>query len=133
ERQRGAVFIGGFTLLQCIVEHPTVFERDIPKVTVTADAHVHAFRQCVERGDTDTMEATGDRIPAAAELTSGVQDRHNHFNGGFIFGGVHGHGNTATIVFNAHAAIFLEGHVDGVSVAGQGLIHRVIHDLIYKV
>src|SRR5699024_12204665 len=103
------------------------------EVAVTADAHVHAFRQCVDNGDTDTVEATGDRIPAAAELTASVQDRHNHFNGGFIFGGVHGHGNTATVVLNAHAAIFLEGHVDGVGVAGQGLIHRVIHHLIDEV
>src|SRR5699024_413557 len=120
-------------LLQCGIEHATVFERDIPQVPVTANTYVYARRQRVHNRDTHTVEPTGNRIPAAAKFPAGVHDRHDHLNGAFIFGGVNRHGNTAAVIFNALAAIFLDGDVDRARVAGQGLIHRDIHDLIDQV
>src|SRR5699024_6719242 len=68
ERQRCTGGFGGFALLQCGIEHATVFERDIPQVPVTANTYVYARRQRVHNRDTHTVEPTGNRIPAAAKF-----------------------------------------------------------------
>lgn len=74
------------------------------------------------------MQAAGDGVAAAAELSSGVQDGHHDLHGGLALGGVHVHRDAAAVVLDPDAAVVLERDLDVGAVAGQGLIHRVVDD-----
>ena len=79
------------------------------------------------------MQTTGDRVATAAKLTAGVQHGHDDLDGGLVLGGVLIHGNTATVILDAHRAIGLDGHVDFGGVTGERFVHGVINDLVDQV
>ena len=51
------------------------------------------------------MQTTGNGVTAAAELTTGVEDRHDNLNRGLVLGGVFVDGNTAAVIDDANTAI----------------------------
>src|SRR5204863_2041367 len=51
----------------------------------------------------------------------------------FLHGGVHVHRNAAPVVAHGAAAVGLDGDGDLVAVAGQRLVHRVVHDFVDQV
>ena len=79
------------------------------------------------------MEATRDGVAAAAELAAGVQDRHDDLDGGLVLGGVFIDRDASTVVDDLDAAVCLDGDLDVVRVASQGLVHRVVDDLVDEV
>ena len=133
ERLDRTGLIGGLTLAQGTIRHTTVREGNMPCVTLTVHLGNHAGRQCVHHGDTHTVQTTGDRVAAAAELTASVQHGHDDLNGGLVLGGVLIHGNTAAVVLYANTTISLNGHVNLGCIAGERFVDRVIYDLVDQV
>src|SRR5699024_1959907 len=79
------------------------------------------------------VQAAGDGVPAAAELAAGVQDGHHHLDRGPTLGGVHRHRDAATVVLHLHPTVGQQGDLDVVAVAGQRLVHGVVHHLVDQV
>ena len=133
ESLNGAGLIGGLTATQGAVRHATVGEGNMPRVALAVHLGNHAGRQRVHHGNTHTVQTTGDRVTATAELTTSVQHGHNNLNGGLVLGGVLIHGDTAAVVLYANSAVSLNGHVNFGGVTGERLVDRVIYDLVDQV
>ena len=71
--------------------------------------------------------------PPAAELAAGVEDRHDDLDGGLVLGGVLVDGDASTVIDDFDAAVCLDGDLDVVRVAGQGLVDGVVDDLVHQV
>ena len=69
-----------------------------PDVALAAHLGLHADRQRVDHGDADAVQAAGDRVPAAAELSAGVQDGHDDLDGGLVLLLVQVDGDAAAVV-----------------------------------
>ena len=110
-----------------------VLEGNVPSVTLTAHLGLNASRQRVHHRNTDTVQTTGDSVTAAAELTTGVQNRHNDLNGGLMLRGVLVNGNTAAVIFDAYRAVLLDYNINAIRVTGERLVNRVINDLVNQV
>ena len=76
------------------------------------------------------MEAAGDLVAAAAELAAGVEDGHDHLEGGLAHLGVLGHGDAAAVVLDGERAVGVDGHLDVGAEAGKGLVDGVVDDLV---
>ena len=79
------------------------------------------------------MQTTGNGVTAAAELTTGVEDRHDNLNRGLVLGGVFVDGNTATVIDDANTAIGQDRDLNVVRVASQGLVNGIINNLVHQV
>ena len=79
------------------------------------------------------MQSTGDGVTAAAELTAGVQDRQHDLDRRLLLHRVDVDRDAAAVVDDTHSAIGQQRDIDGVAVPGEGLIHRVIDDLVDEV
>ena len=75
------------------------------------------------------MQAAGDLVPAAAELAAGVQLGEDELDGADALGGVHVGGDAAPVVLDPDGAVLHEDDVDGVGVARERLVDRVVDDL----
>ena len=120
----------------------TLFERGVrhavrvllaPHVTVTLNFDLEALRKRVHDGRAHAVQTARDRVAAATELAARVEHRQHELNGGLLLGGVHRHGNTATIVDHAHAAVLEDVHGDLTRVARERLINRVVDDFVHEV
>ncbi len=79
------------------------------------------------------MQAAGHFVAAAAELASRMEHRQHHLQGGLLQLGLLIHRDAAAIVDDGDAAIGVNGDVDGVTVAGHGLVDAVVDDLANEV
>ncbi len=79
------------------------------------------------------MQAAGYSVAAATELAAGVQDGHDHLNGGLALGGVDVHRNAAAVVRDLDAAVGLQDDFDVRAVSGQRLINGVVHHFVHQV
>ena len=104
-----------------------------PVVPVAAYLGDEAVTQCVDHGHADTVQPAGDGVAATTELAAGMQDRHDHLEGGLALGRVHRDRDASAIVGDAYAAVGHEPHVDLGGVARKGFVHSVIHNLVHKV
>ena len=75
------------------------------------------------------MQATGHLVAAAAELAAGVQLGEHELDRGLALGRVDVGGDAAAVVGDPHAAVGQQRDVDGVGVAGERLVDRVVDDL----
>ena len=122
-----------FALDQAALGLAAVGEGHPPDVALPPHFGVHPAGERVHHGDTHAVEAAGHGVAAAAELAAGVQDGHDHFNGGLVLGGVHVHGDAAAVVNHLDAAVGLEDNFDVRAVPGQGLVNRVVHHFVDQV
>ena len=76
------------------------------------------------------MEAAGDLITAAAELTAGVEHRIDNLQSRFAGLGLDVNGDTAAVIGDGDGIAFIDDDVDLGAVSGQGFVDGVIHDLI---
>ena len=79
------------------------------------------------------MQAAGDRVGLAVELAAGVQGGEDDLDRRALLDRVHVDRDAAAVVAHPHAAVGQQRHVDGVAVAGQRLVHRVVDDLVDQV
>ncbi len=101
-----------------------------PDVTLAPDLDVEPARQCIHYGAADAVEAAGDRVSAAAELSAGVQDGQHDLDGRLLLHRVDVDRDAATVVDHAHSAVRQDRHLDVVGVAGKSLIDRVVDDFV---
>ena len=76
------------------------------------------------------MQTAGDLIAAAAELAAGVEHRVNDLQSGPSGLGLDVHGDTTTIVSDGDGVAGVDGDGDMLTIARQGFIDGVVHDLI---
>ncbi len=110
--------------------HP-VFLMVVVAVAMNVE-HQH-FRQRVDHRHADAMQTAGDLVTTAAELTAGMQDRHDHFGCRAAFFLVDVDRNAATVVGDGDAAIELQGHGDLGAVPGKRFVDRIVDDFEHHV
>ena len=132
EGDRGAGVGGLLVPLQRAVR---VAEREAlrPAVAVPAYVDVQGGRQGVDHRDPDPVQAAGDLVPAVAELAAGVQHGQRHGDGRDLLRRVLLDRDAAAVVDHLDAALGQDAHQDGVAVAGQRLVDRVVHHLPHQV
>lgn len=104
-----------------------------PAVAVRAHLDGDLARQRVHHRDADAVQTAGDRVAAAAELAARVQHGQHDLEGRLALGGDNAHRDASAVVGDPHATVGQDRHVDGVRVAGQRLVDRVVDDLVHEV
>ena len=106
-----------------------------PDRTVAPDLEVEPLRERVDDRDPDAVQAARDLVTAAvAELAAGVQRCQHHLGGGLVLGLLHPLDRDPTAVVDDRAAVVrMQGHGDPLGMAGDGLVHGVVHDLVDEV
>ena len=80
------------------------------------------------------MEPTGHLVPLAAELASSVEEGQHHLSRRqVVVLVVLANRNSPTVVGHLAAIVVPEGDIDGRTVSGHRLVHRVVDDLPNKV
>src|SRR5215203_79918 len=105
-----------------------------PDVAVAADLEVQALGEGVDDGDADAVEAAGDLVAAAVpELAAGVEDGEDDLcRRAPLF--LHRlNRDAAAVVLDRAAVVRMEDDADGVAVAGEGLVDRIVDDLVHQV
>ena len=95
----------------------------------TGDFDVHTFGQRIDNSTANTVQTTDRSIGTAAELTAGVQLRHDQFYTAQTCLRFDVNGNAARTVVHRDRAVRIESHSDLFSVAGQGFIDGIVDDL----
>ena len=105
-----------------------------PLVALAPDRQGEALGERVDHRDADAVEAAGDLVAAAlAELAAGVEDREDDLGGGPALL-LHGpDGDAAAVVGHGDAVVGVDDDLDGVGLAGQRLVHRVVDHLVDQV
>ena len=102
-------------------------------VALAADLDVELARERVDDRAADAVQAARDGVAAAAELAAGVQDGEHDLDGRLALDGVDVDGDAAAVVDDAHPSVFAQRDLDVVAVAGEGLVDRVVDDLVDEV
>src|SRR5690606_29034405 len=90
-----------------------------PHAAVAANFDIEFFRQCVHDRDADTVEPAGDGIPAAAELSSSVQDRQHDLDGRLVLLLVQPDRNSTAVVDDPDTTVAPHGDGDLIAVSRQ--------------
>jgi hypothetical protein len=102
-----------------------------PDVAVGADLQVETLGEGVDDRDADAVEAAGDLVAAAVpELATCVKDRqHDLRRGSALF--LHDpHRDAAAVVLDRAAVVRVENYTNRIAMAGEGLVDRVVNDLV---
>ena len=102
-------------------------------LAVALDEDLDLLRQRVDHADADAVQAAGEGVVLAAELAARVQAREDQLHARDAFLGVHVHGHAAAVVGDLDAAVGVQHDLDQLGVAAQGLVHRVVDDLLGQV
>ena len=89
--------------------------------------------QGVDHAGADAVQAAGNLVPPAAELAAGMQDRQAHFHRRAVHLRMQAHREAAPVVHHGHGTVRVQRNMDPVAVAGQRLVHGVVHNFIYQV
>src|SRR6185436_18460704 len=100
-----------------------------PEVAALLDLHGHPDGQRVHHGDADAVQTSGDGVSLAVELSARVQHGQRHLDTGLLQRRVQVDREATPVVDHPDAAVLGQNYIDGVAVAGERLIHRVVHDL----
>ena len=87
----------------------------------------------VDAGDAHAVQAAGHLVASVVEFAAGVEDGHDHLNGGHVLLGMDVHGNAAAVVAYGDAVVGMQGHRDAVTEAGHGFVDGVVHHFVDKV
>ena len=90
-------------------------------------------RKCIDTTHAYSVQPTRNLIRILVELTTCVEDRHHYLKRGLALFGMHGNRNPATVVFDCYTVAFVNDHVYHSGMAREGLVNRVVHDLVYEV
>ena len=121
---------------------PDLFERHgriapgkalVIDLSALADLHIQPFGKGIDDRGADTVQAAGHLVSAAAEFSAGVElgkDQVDCVASGLV---VDADRDPAPVVRDRDGIVRMDGHRDLRAEAGQGLIDRVVHDLIDQV
>ena len=76
------------------------------------------------------MQAAGNLVSSSAELAAGVQDGQADLHRRAPDLGMDAHGEAAAVVLHGAGAVLVERDDDLIAEARQGLVHRIIDDLV---
>jgi hypothetical protein len=79
------------------------------------------------------VEAAGDLVALAAELPAGVELRQDDGHGGQALVRHHVDRDARAVVADGHRVVGMERHLDEVGAAGEGLVDRVVDNLVDEV
>ena len=96
------------------------------------DFNLKPLRQRVYNGCTYAVQTAGYLVSPAAELTAGMKDRKYDFNCRQSCFFLDIDRDSTSVINDRDRIIRVDLHINGVAVSCQGLIHCVIHDLIYQ-
>ena len=97
------------------------------------DLEVEPFRERVDDGDADAVEAAGDLVALLIELAAGMEDGHDDFGRRLVLLLVQADGDAAPVVDDGDGIVDVDEDVDLGAVAGQGLVDAVVDDLVNEV
>ena len=105
----------------------------LPRLAVAPDLHLQPLGQRVGHRNADPMQAAGDLVSAASELSTGVQGGQHDFNRRAADLGDRINRNAGAVVNHGGTAVLVEHDVDLRAPAGERLIDRVVDHLIEEV
>ena len=132
ERDRGARVLCLTDLVQ-LGFGLAVIEIDLVFLAIAAHLHFHLRGKGVHNGNADAMQTAGNLVAFTAEFAAGVQNGEHDLDGGDLLLGMLVHGNTAAVVLAGDGIVGMDGHLDGIAVPGQGLVHGVVDHLVNQV
>ena len=105
-----------------------------PDRAVAPDLEVEPLRERVDDRDADAVQAARDLVAAAvAELAAGVQRGQHDLGGGLACFFMPLDGDAAAVVDDGAAVVRMQGDGDPLGMAGDRLVHGVVHDLVDEV
>ena len=107
-------------------------ELHLINLAVAADLDLEPFGQRVDDRRADAVQAAGDLVASAAELAARVQDGIDDLERGLAGLLLDIDRNTAAVVRDGDGVAGVDGHADVLAVAGQRLVHGIVHDLIHQ-
>ena len=87
------------------------------------------LRQRIYDRDTDAVQTAANLIRVIVKLTAGMQYRHDDLRCGAPFFRVHVHGNATAIIAYRDGFVGVDRYGNGVAMACESLVDRVIDDL----
>ena len=114
---------------QIVVRHP-VLKADVMLLVVTPDPHFEGFRERVDDGNTDAVQAAGDFVGVLVELTAGMQLGHDDLGRRDAFLVMDINRNPAPVIPHRRGAVSVQDHLDQIAMSGQRLVDGVVHDLV---
>ena len=102
-------------------------------VAFLINVHFQPFGKGVDDRKPDAVQTAGNFISAAAEFTAGVQFGQNDFHRRNFFGVVDIGRDAAPVIRNGAGSVFVDGHGNGVAIAGKGFVDRVVYDFVNQV
>src|SRR5690606_13256528 len=110
-----------------------VGEGHVVLVAVALDPHLQFPRQRIDHADAHAVQAAGEGVVAVVELAAGVQPSEDQLDARHLFLGVDVHRHAAAVVGDLAGAVAVQDHLDQPGVAGKGLVHGVVNDLLGQV
>ena len=107
-----------------------LLDEDMPLTVHLGDQQVG---KRVDAGDAHAVQTAGHLVAVLVELATGMEDRHDHFEGGTVLLRVHARRDAAAVVGHADRIIFQDGDGDIGAVAGHGFVDAVVDHLVYQV
>src|SRR6266545_605395 len=102
-------------------------------LAVTAHLGHQVLGERVDDRDADAVEAAGDLVAVAAELAAGVELREDDGQGGLALALDDADRDARAPVPDRDGMVGMEGDLDPVVPAGEGLVDGVVHDLVDEV
>ena len=99
-------------------------------VAVFMHPHPQPLGQGIDHRRAHAVQAAGDLVSSAAELTAGVQHGIHDLQCGPPGLGLDIHGDTAAVIGNGDGIAGIDGHGNMLAVSGQCLINGVVHDFV---
>src|SRR5690606_29481329 len=99
-------------------------------LAVAVDDQLQPVGQGVDHRDADAVQAAGDLVGVLVELTAGVQLGHDDLGRRHALALVDVGGDAAAVVGDGDRTVLVEGDLDQVGVAGEGLVDGVVDHLI---
>src|SRR5690606_13885160 len=103
-----------------------------PDLATPANRQYQLLGQCVDHGNTQTVQTPGNLVGAVVELTTGMQNGHDHFGSRYTFF-MEINRDTTTVITHGDGFVDMDGDGDIGAMASQGLVDGVIHHLEHHV
>jgi hypothetical protein len=132
-RQEGDFRAGAFATVADHLERRlrlAVGKAHVVLLAVLPDLEFQRLRKRVDDRDADAVQAARDLVGVLIELPAGVQLGHDHLGRRNAFLPVNADRNPPTVVAHRHGTIAVQDHLDGVAIAGERLVDRVVHHLV---
>ena len=110
-----------------------MIEVDLIFHAIATHLNFHLRGKGIHNGDADAVQTAGNFVSLATEFAAGVQNGEHDLDRGNLLLGMLVHGDAATVVIARDGIVGMNGHLDGIAVPGQSLVHSVVDHLVNQV